>query len=161
MTIGLRQCNPKPHMQTSAGRVVLRALVVLSLGILIESSYPRAQRPASIPEEIEWTWEVRPQHAHPKLPNVLLLGDSITRNYFPQVTQDLRGVANVYLMASSTSVGDPRLSQQIAEFAATQRVSFPVIHFNNAMHDWRSTEAQIHASTHLLLLPILQPPAPR
>src|SRR5260370_28916539 len=109
MTIGLRQCNPKPHMQTSAGRVVLRALVVLSLGILIESSYPRAQRPASIPEEIELTCEVRPQHAHPKLPNVLLLGDFIARNYFPQVTQDLRAVPHFFLMASPTCVGDHRL----------------------------------------------------
>jgi lysophospholipase L1-like esterase len=151
MTIGLRQCNPKLHMQTSAGRVVLRALFVLSLGILIESSSLRAQRPASIPEEIEWTWEVRPQHADPKLPNVLLLGDSITRNYFPQVTQDLRGVANVYLMASSTSVGDPRLSRQIAEFAATQRVSFAVIHFNNGMHGWGYTEAQFQSGFPMFL----------
>ena len=151
MIIGLRQCNPKSHLQTSTRRVVLRALVVLSLGILIESSSLRAQRPASIPEEIEWTWEVRPQHADPKLPNVLLLGDSITRNYFPQVTQDLRGVANVYLLASSTSVGDPRLSRQIAEFAATQRVSFAVIHFNNGMHGWGYTEAQFQSGFPMFL----------
>src|SRR5260370_40090285 len=151
MTIGLRQCNPKPHLQTSAGRVVLRTLFVLSLGILIESSSLRAQRLASMPEEIEWTWEVRPQHAHPKLPNVVLLGDSITRNYFPQVTQDLRGVAIVYLMASSPSVGDPCLSHQIAEFAATQRVSFAVIHFNNGMHGWGYTEAQFQSSFPLFL----------
>jgi len=50
---------------------------------------------------------------------VLLLGDSITRSYFSQVTKDLVGIANVYLLASSTSVGDPRLPRQIAEFAGT------------------------------------------
>ena len=83
--------------------------------------------------------------------NVLLLGDSITRNYFPQVTHDLRGVANVYLMASSTSVGDPRLSDQIAEFAATQRVSFAVIHFNNGMHGWGYTEAQFQSGFPMFL----------
>ena len=151
MTFGPRQRIRKPHIQTSAGRVVMRALVVLSLGFLIESSSVRAQKPASIPEEIEWTWEVRPQHADPKLPNVLLLGDSITRNYFPQVTHDLRGVANVYLMASSTSVGDPRLSHQIAEFAATQRVSFAVIHFNNGMPGWGYTEAQFQSGFPMFL----------
>src|SRR5580692_8485760 len=78
-----------------------------------------AQRSSSIPEEIEWTWEVRPPHPDPQLPNVLLLGDSISRNYFPEVRKNLAGVANLYLMASSISVGDPRLEHQIAEFAQT------------------------------------------
>lgn len=151
MTIGPRQCIRKPRLQTSAGRVVLRALVVLSLSFLIESSSLRAQKPTSIPEEIEWAWEVRPQHADPKLPNVLLLGDSITRNYFPQVTEDLSGVANVYLMASSTSVGDPRLPQQIAEFAAMQGVSFAVVHFNNGLHGWGYSEAQFKSGLPIFL----------
>jgi hypothetical protein len=139
MTMGLRLRIRKQLVQSSDGRVVLRALVVLSLSFLIESWSLRAQNPTSILEEIEWTWEVRPQRADPKLPNVLL-GDSITRNCFPQVNEDLRGVADVYLMASSTSVGDPRLSHQIAEFAVTQRISFAVVHFNNGMHDWGYTD---------------------
>ncbi len=105
-----------------------------------------AQKPASIPEEIEWTWEVRPPHPDAQLPNVLLLGDSISRNYFPQVTKDLAGVANVYLMASSTSVGDPRLPHQIAEFAAMEKVPFRVVHFNNGMHGWGYGEAQYQAA---------------
>jgi hypothetical protein len=104
-----------------------------------------AQKPVSIPEEIEWTWEVRPAHPDLQLPNVLLLGDSITRNYFPEVTKDLAGVANVYLMASSTAVGDPRLPRQIAEFAAMEKVRFRVVHFNNGMHGWGYSEAQYKA----------------
>jgi hypothetical protein len=151
MTIGPRQRIRKLLLQTSVGRVVLPVLVVLSLSFLIEPSSLRAQKRPSILEEIEWTWEVRPQHTDLKLANVLLLGDSITRNYFPQVTEDLRGVANVYLMASSTSVGDPRLSRQIAEFAATQRVSFAVVHFNNGMHGWGYTEAQFQSGFPLFL----------
>ena len=82
---------------------------VLSPSLAIRPSRLCAQNEISIPEEIEWTWEVRPQVADSKLPNVLLLGDSITRNYFPQVTKDLGGIANIYLLASSSSVGDPRL----------------------------------------------------
>jgi hypothetical protein len=105
-----------------------------------------AQKPVSIPEEIEWTWEVRPPHPDPKLPNVLLLGDSLSRNYFPQATKDLAGVANVYLMASSTSVGDPRLPREIREFAAMENVPFRVVHFNNGMHGWDYTEAQFKAA---------------
>lgn len=105
-----------------------------------------AQRGLSIPEEIEWTWEVRPPHPDPQLPNVLLLGDSISRNYFPEVTKDLAGVANVFLMASSTSVGDPRLPHQIAEFATMEKVWFRVVHFNNGMHGWGYNEAQYRAA---------------
>lgn len=101
-----------------------------------------AQKATSIPEEIEWTWEVRPPHPDPRLPNVLLLGDSITRNYYPEVVSELAGVANIYLMASSTSVGDPRLPRQIAEFATMEGVHFSVVHFNNGMHGWDYSETQ-------------------
>ena len=128
------------------------AMAVLFL--LFASAAFAAQKPVSspvsahvsIPEEIEWTWEVRPPHPDPKLPNVLLLGDSLSRNYFPQVTRDLAGVANVYLMASSTSVGDPRLPHQIREFAAMENVPFRIVHFNNGMHGWGYTEAQYKAA---------------
>jgi len=97
-------------------------------------------------EEIEWTWEVRPVAADPKLPNVLLLGDSITRAYFPEVKKELAGVANVYLMASSTSVGDPRLERQIDEFKAAEGVEFAVVHFNNGMHGWEYSEEEYKAA---------------
>ena len=113
--------------------LLLAALAVIPLD---------AQKSMSIPEKIEWTWEVRPPNPDLRLPNVLLLGDSITRNYFPQVTRDLAGIANVYLMASSTSIGDPRLPHQIAEFSAMEKVQFRVIHFNNGMHGWGYSESE-------------------
>jgi hypothetical protein len=125
-------------------------LVMAFVCLLFAPAAFAAQRPVSIPvsipEEIEWTWEVRPPHPDPKLPNVLLLGDSLSRNYFPQVTRDLAGVANVYLMASSTSIGDPRLPHQIREFAAMEHVPFRIVHFNNGMHGWGYTEAQYKAA---------------
>jgi lysophospholipase L1-like esterase len=121
-------------------------LGIAVLFLLFASAAFAAQKPVSIPEEIEWTWEVRPPHPDPKLPNALLLGDSLSRNYFPQVTKDLAGIANVYLMASSTSVGDPRLTQQIREFAAMEHVPFRIVHFNNGMHGWDYTEAQYKAA---------------
>src|SRR5258708_18035802 len=96
-------------MKTSASCYCFRSLAILCLSLATQSVVFCAQNQASIPEEIEWTWEVRPQAVDAKLPNVLLLDDSITRNYFPQATKDLVGIANVYLFASSTSVGAPRL----------------------------------------------------
>src|SRR5258708_21297338 len=142
-------------MKTSAACYCFRSLAILCLSLATQSVVVCAQAQTSIPEEIEWTWEVRPQLADPKLPNVLLLGDSITRNYFPQVAKDLGGIANVYLLASSTSVGDTRLPRQIAEFAALHRVSFAVVHFNNGLHGRGYTQAQFKSS-----LPIFLPPLP-
>ena len=148
--------NNKVHIGTrlreiSAARCVLRLGVIFSLSLVVRPLLLHAQDYTSIPEEIEWTWEVRPQLADPKLPNVLLLGDSITRNYFPQVSKDLGGIANVYLLASSTSVGDTRLPRQIAEFGALQGVSFAVVHFNNGLHGWSYTEAQFKAGFPIFL----------
>src|SRR6202140_784803 len=120
----------------SGARLIALFLVVTTAISLI------AQKGLSIPEEIEWTWEVRPPHPDPQLPNVLLLGDSISRAYFPKVTKDLAGVANLYLMASTTSVGDPRLLRQIAEFSAMEGVRFSVVHFNNGMHGWAGLPIQ-------------------
>ncbi|MDR3411237.1 MAG: SGNH/GDSL hydrolase family protein [Formivibrio sp.] len=120
-------------------------MVVVVVSILWSSVSGGAQsRPAgsSRPEEIEWTWEVRPTDSDPKLPNVLLVGDSISRNYYPEVRRSLRNVANVYLLATSASIGDPRLSQQLAEFVAMEKVHFRVVHFNNGMHGWSYSEGE-------------------
>ena len=131
-------------LQALLYRRMWSSLLVLGLACIVALPIV-SETPVTIPEEIEWTWEVRPPHPDSALPNVLLLGDSISRNYFPEVTKNLTGIANIYLMASSTSVGDPRLPQQIAEFAAAEKVRFRVVHFNNGMHGWAYTEAQYKA----------------
>jgi hypothetical protein len=113
--------------------LVISALPALPLFVSAQTGHPT-------PEEIEWTWEVRPTDYNPKLPNVLLLGDSITRNYYPTVKRLLANKANVYLMATSASVGDPRLPWQIVSFCKMEGVRFDVVHFNNGMHGWTYTE---------------------
>jgi hypothetical protein len=100
----------------------------------------------SKPEVTEWTWEVRPAHADTKLPNVLLEGDSLTRHYFPEVKRQLAGKANLYMMASSICVGDPRLPKEIVMFAKMEGVRFRVVHFNNGMHGWSYSEEQYKAA---------------
>lgn len=122
-----------------------RRLAAVGLAFMV-SIFARAEKPIALPKEIEWTWEVRTPDPDPNLPNVLLLGDSISRNYFPEVRKNLAGIANVYLMASSTSVGDPRLEHQIKESAAIEKVRFRLVHFNNGMHGWAYTELQYKAA---------------
>jgi len=95
-----------------------------------------------ITEKIEWTWADRPEHPNGSLPNVLLLGDSITRAYYPETAKELDGVANVYLFATSCSSGDPRLAGQMRDYFAMAGVPFTVVHFNNGMHGWGYSEAQ-------------------
>jgi len=132
-------------MKSHSYKLMLLVIFAYSL-----PAFPQApaDQPAQLshPEEVEWTWEVRPTHVDTKLPNVLLVGDSITRNYYPEVQRQLTGAANVYLFAASTSVGDPRLIHQLAEFSSMQDVHFQVVHFNNGMHGWTYSEADFRAA---------------
>lgn len=133
-------------MRLSLHKLLTVVLMAGGLSAIFPAVQARAQGNASRPEEVEWTWEVRPAHVDAKLPNVLLVGDSITRNYYPEVQRQLADVANVYLFAASTSVGDPRLPHQLAEFAAMEAVPFKVVHFNNGMHGWTYSEAEYKAA---------------
>jgi hypothetical protein len=119
-------------------RLFSLTLVTAILAVMPADLYAQAGHPS--PEEIEWAWDVRPTDYNPKLPNVLLLGDSITRNYYPSVKRQLANKANVYLMATSAAVGDPRLPRQIVSFYRMEGVRFDIVHFNNGMHGWTYTE---------------------
>ena len=122
---------------------IRRCFAVCGVILFSLASLPlHGQGKKSIAEKIEWTWEVTPDHVQPGLPNVLLLGDSITRNYYPTVVKELDGKANVYLFSASTSVGDPRLPEQLKEFFKMVEVKFRVIHFNNGMHGWGYSETE-------------------
>jgi hypothetical protein len=98
-----------------------------------------------VTEKIEWTWTDRPEAPQPNLPNVLLVGDSITRGYYPAVVKDLADTANVYLFATSCSSGDARLPGQLHDYFNMMDVKFTVVHFNNGMHGWGYTESQYAA----------------
>jgi len=115
------------------------ALAASLLCLVFSGTLSLAQK--SIPEQVEWSWYARPAHPDSKLPNVLLLGDSISRNYQPRVAEQLAGIANVYLFATSASISDPRLVAQITEFERLERVHFAVVHFNNGMHGWDYKES--------------------
>lgn len=114
------------------------AMIVFAAGAWAQTQLP-------ITEKIEWTWTDRPESPVATLPNVLLVGDSITRGYYPATAKELTGVANVYLFATSASSGDPRLPRQLSDYFSMIGVTFAVIHFNNGMHGWGYTELQYAA----------------
>ncbi|MEO6966798.1 MAG: SGNH/GDSL hydrolase family protein [Acidobacteriaceae bacterium] len=127
------------------GRLCFFVCVLLLGGIAFVAPAHGQQKPtghAMVTEKIEWTWAQRPEKPNPSSPNVLLLGDSITRGYYPQVAQKLAGRANCYLFATSTASGDPRLAGQLQAYFHMVAVRFRVIHFNNGMHGWGYTEVQ-------------------
>jgi hypothetical protein len=125
---------------------ISHTVALLALLVVGTACFQTVVHAQSKPEgTIVWTWEVRPSHADAKLPNVLLEGDSLARNYFPVVQRQLAGKANVYLMASSICVGDPLLPKEIVMFGEMEGVRFRVVHFNNGMHGWQYSEAQYKA----------------
>jgi len=131
----------QPRLSTIA--LLLSASFVLPAAIAQPSKTPASK---SILETIEWTWAAKPDAPDPALPNVLLLGDSITRGYYPEVTKLLAGRANCYLFATSAASGDPRLIHQVDDYFAMMPLRFAVIHFNNGMHGWKYTEAAYGSS---------------
>jgi GDSL-like Lipase/Acylhydrolase family len=91
-------------------------------------------------EPIEWIRVWLPNVDKKDLPQVLLLGDSITQAYYEDASADLKGKAYVGYLTSSLSVGDPMLPQQIALVLKNYR--FDVIHFNNGLHGKDYTEEE-------------------
>jgi len=91
-------------------------------------------------ENIEWLDVWIPNTNDAGLPRVLLIGDSITRGYGKDVEAGLAGKAYVARMATSKSLGDPALVEQIA--LVLREKAFDIVHFNNGMHgDAYSEEA--------------------
>lgn len=94
----------------------------------------------SAKESIEWC-DIWISHANEtNLPRVLLIGDSITRAYYPEVETKLAGKAYVGRLSSSAFISDPALLKQI-EMVLSQ-YKFDVIHFNNGMHGWQHSEKE-------------------
>lgn len=115
---------------------LLSSLVVFipPVGVLADEYPPSAN------ESIEWC-DIWISHANEtNLPRVLLIGDSITRAYYPVVEQRLGGKAYVGRLSSSAFISDPVLIDQI-KMVLTQ-YKFDIIHFNNGMHGWQHSEKE-------------------
>ena len=114
----------------------------LALAAFIAANAPAAEPKATPPsrEAIEWC-DIWISHANEaKLPRVLLIGDSIVRDYYPEVEKQLAGKAFVARLSTSRFIGDPVLLKEIE--LVLDGTKFDVIHFNNGMHGWQHTEEE-------------------
>lgn len=122
-----------------------RACVMLATSLLGLAPCAHAADPFAHIEKIEWTWADRPAALDERLPNVLLLGDSISRDYYDPTADLLAGKANVYLFTTSAAVGGEMLLDQIRAYGKMIGIRFDVVHLNNGMHGRTYTEAEYRA----------------
>jgi lysophospholipase L1-like esterase len=121
---------------------MFKALFLVSLVTTIALNVATAE-PINAPparEAIEWC-DIWISHANEtNLPRVLLIGDSIVRDYYPEVEKRLAGKAFVARLSTSRFVADPVLLKEIA--LVLDQTQFDVIQFNNGMHGWQHSEAE-------------------
>ncbi|MCX7048946.1 MAG: SGNH/GDSL hydrolase family protein [Candidatus Sumerlaeota bacterium] len=95
-------------------------------------------------EKIEWCDVWIADADATSLPRVLLIGDSITRGYYNQVADNLKGKACVARLATSKSLGDPALLAEVSSVLG--QCKFDVVHFNNGLHGWGYSEEEYKKS---------------
>ncbi|WP_455498651.1 SGNH/GDSL hydrolase family protein [Coprobacter sp.] len=117
--------------------------IILIVTVLIFSGNSiQAKKEKTVPkrETVEWLDVWMPHTNDNKLPRVLLIGNSITRGYYPKVEKLLRGKAYVARLTTSKSLGDPALIQEINLIMGYYK--FDLIHFNNGLHGWEYSEKE-------------------
>ncbi len=132
-------------------KALLLLLAAVALAVPVDAQ-------SVVRENIEWLDVWIPNTNDHALPRVLLVGDSITRGYGPIVEKQLKDKAYVARLATSKSLGDPALLDQVA--LVLREHTFDIIHFNNGMHGSGYTE-EAYAAALPELLATLRKQAPR
>lgn len=83
-------------------------------------------------ERFEWVQSWCDEAPSNDLPRVLLIGDSITRQYQDRVRELLRGKCYVDYFSSSYAVDSPIYQTLIKAFVGDSK--YDIIHFNNGLH---------------------------
>src|SRR5882757_6742614 len=113
-------------------------VVILILACTIPLMAQNGNKP--VRENIEWLDVWMPNTNDSLLPRILLIGNSITRGYYPEVAKILEGKAYVARLTTSKSVGDPALLKEIDLIMSYYK--FDVVHFNNGLHGFGYTEEE-------------------
>lgn len=119
----------------------VRQLMLICLAGWLARGFVGAPLAAEPParEAIEWC-DIWISHANESsLPRVLLIGDSIARDYYSVVEKRLAGKAFVGRLTTSRFVADPVLHKEIE--VVLEGTKFDVIVFNNGMHGWQHGDA--------------------
>jgi hypothetical protein len=104
----------------------------LAAGLWSGQAFAGANGAPPAREFIEWC-DIWISHANEtNLPRVLLLGDSIVRDYYPEVAKRLAGKAFVARLSTSRFVADPVLLREVK--LVLEGTEFDVVVFNNGMH---------------------------
>jgi lysophospholipase L1-like esterase len=120
--------------------MIRSAVISVAVSLMSMTLLPAADAPRIVRENIEWLDVWVPGNNVTDQPRVLLIGDSITRGYYKTVEEKLRGKAVVCRLATSKSLGDPALLDEVK--LVLGQTKFDVVHFNNGMHGWGYTEAE-------------------
>lgn len=119
---------------------MIRTALATAALLLAAPTAPAADPPRVVRENIEWLDVWVPGNAVKDQPRVLLIGDSITRGYYKAVEDALKGKAVVCRLATSKSLGDLGLLDEVK--LVLGQAKFDVVHFNNGMHGWGYTEEE-------------------
>jgi acyl-CoA thioesterase-1 len=76
----------------------------------------------------------KPGSDNPKLPRVMIIGDSISVGYTDGVREELAGKANVYRVQGNAGPSSSG-AQRVDEWIASGNGHWDVIHFNFGLHD--------------------------
>lgn len=113
---------------------MIRWLAALALGIAAAVFAAEPAAPFTPAEDVEGSWAFKPD---PALPNVLILGDSISLGYTRMVRAQLAGRANVFRAMRGgrpDNCGDTRIGlARIESWLGTTK--WDVIHFNWGLWD--------------------------
>ena len=121
--------------------IIFSVLVLVSVAIS-QDSKPQ-QSPKIVRENIEWCDIWIPSAPKTDKPRVLLIGDSITRNYYDSVCRHLKDEAYCSRFTTSASVCDPAFLIQLKVMFTDYE--YDVIHFNNGLHGVGYTEEEYKA----------------
>ena len=126
-------------------KVLLFLLIAVAcLSCADQKNNVKKHQSSPVREDIEWLDVWLPNTNDSLLPRVLFIGNSITRLYYPEVNESLKGMAYGARLSTSKSIGDPALLDEVA--LILQQEHFDVVHFNNGMHGEGYTEEQYQAA---------------
>ena len=111
-------------------RIVAPSSIVLLCALSSIGTLPLcAQAPVASPQKISL------YPADPALPNVLVIGDSISLGYTPPLSTELKGTANVFHIPDNANDTAWILKNLDTWLAAVGQAHYKVILFNSGLHD--------------------------
>ncbi len=118
---------------------VLAALLLLTVALPV-----MAQEKEPMREGTEWLDVFMPNNNDKALPRILLIGNSLTRGYYPEVVKLLEGKAYVARLTTTKSICDPALKKEIDLIMSYAK--FDIVQFNNGLHGFGYTEDEYKAA---------------